>query len=81
MIMTTPICVKVRTCIGKVKLDDMTYSVVATDAPPPAAIMSVPRGEDTCVVTCDALVEGEQGGPLGWDAAATMSMCKLGLEC
>jgi len=59
----------------------MACSVAAADALPPAAILSVPRGKDTGVVTCDALVEGEQGGPLGWDAAATMGMHKLGLKC
>lgn len=64
----------VRNCIAKVKLDDMACLVAAADAPPPAAILSMPRGEDTSAVTCDAPVEGEQGGPLGWDATAAMGM-------
>jgi hypothetical protein len=65
-------CVRVQNCIAKMKLDDMTCSVAATDASPPAAVLSVPRGEDVSTVTCDALLEGEQGGPLDRDAAAVM---------
>ena len=56
--------------IGKVKLDDMAGLVAASDASPPAAVLATPRGEEVGAVICDALLEGEQGGPLGRDAAA-----------
>jgi hypothetical protein len=39
--------------------------------------MSMPRGEDGSAVPSDALVEGEQGSPLSWDAAAAMGMHHL----
>ena len=62
------------------KLDDMACSVAATDASPPAALMSLPRGKEVGVVACNALFEGEQGSPLGWDASAvTKGMLMLGL--
>ena len=61
------------------KLDDVACSVAAADASPPAAVLSFPRGEEVGVVACNALFEGEQGGPLGRDAAVAMGMLMLGL--
>ena len=65
--------------IAKMELDDMASSVAATDASPPAAVLSFPRGEEVGVVACNALFEGEQGSPLGRDAAAVMGVLMLGL--
>ena len=70
--------------IAKMKLDDMACSVAATDASPPAAVLSLPRGKEVGVVACNALFEGEQGGPLSRDAATATAMgmlMMLGLYC
>ena len=65
--------------IAKMKLDDMACSVATTDSSPPAAVLSLPRGKEVGVVACNALFEGEQGDPLGRDAAAAMGILILGL--
>lgn len=55
----------------------MAGAVAAPDASPPAAVLAVPRGEEVGSVACDALLEGEQGGPLRGDAAAAMGVLEL----
>lgn len=68
----TWILVHVLVWSAEAKPDDMAGLVAAVDASPLAAVLAAPRGEEAGGVACDALFEGEQGGPLGGDATTTM---------
>lgn len=57
----------------------MASLVVASDASPLAAISATPRREQVGGVACDALLEGEQSGPLSGNAYAATTMGVLGL--
>ena len=65
---------------SKSKLVDVASSVAAPDASPPAAVLLVvatvspPRAEDAARVAGDAVLECQQGVPLVWYGARTLSV-------
>jgi hypothetical protein len=55
-----------------VKLEDMAGVVAAGDTSPAAAVSAAPRGEEASGVICDALLEGEQCGPVSGETGAIL---------